>query len=117
VDPTLGSVWDARSSASLSDPTEGRVRMALVVVRAFLPLLTFLPRAVRRRRFWCAVKRRDVEVEFEECGPPGLRQAVGIRCCSAFEPSTAVTCARPCLDVAFRHQWGWAGSLIPAPRG
>lgn len=63
-------------------------------------------RATRRRRFWCALSRREVEVEFEEWGLPGLRQPVAVRSCSVFDPPTAVTCGRRCLDPVFRHQWG-----------
>ncbi len=49
-----------------------------------------------------------MEVELEENGPPGLRQAVGVRTCSAFEPPTAVVCEDRCLDVAFERRWAAA---------
>lgn len=62
-------------------------------------------RAVRRRRFWCALYEREVEVEFEERGLPGLREAVAVNSCSVFEPPAAVTCGRRCVDIAFRRQW------------
>jgi hypothetical protein len=75
------------------------------VLVALVPILISLPRRVRRRRFWCAFQRREVEVEFEDNGPPGLRQPVAVRRCSAFDPPTAVACARRCLDVGFRPQW------------
>lgn len=89
----------------LSSPGELLLRVALVALLALVPLVIFLPRAVRRRRFWCALKDRAVEVELEENGPPGLRQAAGVRSCTAFEPPTAVVCERRCLDVAFRRPW------------
>ena len=61
-------------------------------------------RVVRRRRFWCALSRRDVEVEFAARGLPGFRR-VAVRSCSQFEPPTAVACRRACVDVAFRRRW------------
>lgn len=60
---------------------------------------------LRRRRFWCAVSRREVEVEFEERGFPGFRGAVAVKSCSAFDPPVAVSCQRRCLDATFRRQW------------
>lgn len=60
---------------------------------------------VRRRRFWCAWSRREVEVEFETRGLPGFRRVVTVRSCSAFDPPTAIECRRRCLDAAFRRQW------------
>lgn len=87
------------------------VRALTVAALAVIPLLIFLPRKVRRRRFWCALERREVEVQFEEAGPPGLGQPVAVESCSAFDPPTAVACARRCLDVAFRRQWEPAQAL------
>lgn len=59
----------------------------------------------RRHRVWCALVEREVEVEFEERGIPGLKVQSGVKTCTAFEPPTAVVCRRRCLDVAFRRQW------------
>lgn len=59
----------------------------------------------RRCRVWCATMEREVEVEFVTRGPFGLRRRVGVRSCTAFDPPTAVTCARRCLDTAYRRQW------------
>lgn len=70
-----------------------------------VPLLILFSSAIRRRRFWCAQSRRDVEVEFEEHGLPGFRRAVAVRSCSVFDPPTAVRCKRRCLDAAYRRQW------------
>lgn len=92
-------------SSDLSSPGELLARAALVAVLALVPLVLFLAHGVRRCRFWCTLQDREVEVELEENGPPGLRQAVGVRSCSAFAPPTAVACERRCLDVAFRRPW------------
>lgn len=71
-----------------------------------------LPGVSRRHRFWCIAMRREVEVRLEESGVPGLRLATAVRSCTAFDPPTAITCRRRCLDVAFRRQWQ---SLLRAP--
>ena len=60
-------------------------------------------RTVRPRRFWCPAARRDVEVRFEEGGPPGFRQALRVVECSAFEPAFAVACRRDCKDATRRR--------------
>jgi hypothetical protein len=59
-------------------------------------------RTVRPRRFWCPAARRDVEVLFEEGGPPGFRQTLRVVGCSAFEPALAVACRRGCRDATRR---------------
>ena len=59
----------------------------------------------RRRRFWCAEQRREVEVEFEEVGLPGLGWSAAVRSCPVFDPPTAIACRRRCLDARFRRQW------------
>lgn len=56
------------------------------------------------RHFWCGLNRDEVEVEFEERGVPGFRAAHVVRC-SAFDPPTAVACARSCVDGTFRRRW------------
>jgi hypothetical protein len=43
----------------------------------------------RRRRFWCPLHRREVEVEFDERGLPGFRRQVAVKSCSVFDPPTA----------------------------
>lgn len=58
---------------------------------------------VRRRRVWCPIYRREVEVEFAERGLPGFRDAVAVQTCSAFEDPTRPTCERVCLDPARRR--------------
>jgi hypothetical protein len=74
-------------------------------------LLLLLPLAVprffvrRRRHFWCATARERVDVEFEERGLPGFRNAIAVLSCSRFEPPSAIACQRRCLSAAFRRQW------------
>lgn len=70
-----------------------------------VPLLVVFSSEVRRRRFYCAQNRREVEVEFKERGLPGFRRAVAVRCCSVFDPPTAVQCRRRCLDEDVRQLW------------
>lgn len=79
---------------------------ATIAALLFLvPLVVLFSRAVRRRRFWCAVARREVEVELEERGLPGFRWSAAVRSCPVFDPPTAVACGRQCLDSAFRRRW------------
>ena len=68
-----------------------------VVVAAVLLLATLVV-AVGRRRFWCDQARREVVVDFRENGFPGFRRRVAVLRCSAFQPPTAITCCRSCLD-------------------
>ncbi len=49
------------------------------------------------RRFWCEQAGREVDVAFEEAGPPRLRRFISVVSCTAFEPSTHVRCDRACL--------------------
>ncbi|MBI1845492.1 MAG: hypothetical protein HYR86_00780 [Candidatus Rokubacteria bacterium] len=69
--------------------------LALLVWRMF----TRVPRITRpwTGHFWCPFKQRNVTVEFQEEAWDGKR--VDLDSCSAFAPSTAVTCGRRCLDV------------------
>jgi hypothetical protein len=62
-----------------------------------LLLATLAKSRLARRHFWCEQAGREVDVEFEEHGAPGLRRFIAVRRCSAFEPSTAVLCGRSCL--------------------
>jgi hypothetical protein len=50
-----------------------------------------------RRRFWCEQAGREVDVAFEEDGPPALRRYIAVVSCTAFSPSTLVQCHRACL--------------------
>ena len=78
----------------------GLIILALLVA---IPLVVWVDRVRRRRRFWCAQAGREVEVEFEETGRLlGFRHPVAVRRCSEFDPATAVTCNQGCLDADAR---------------
>ena len=64
----------------------------------FVPLVVIFSGGVRRRRFYCAQSRREVEARFEERGLRGLRRAVSVLSCSVFDPLSGVQCQRRCLD-------------------
>lgn len=64
--------------------------------------------AIRSRRVWCALIEREVFVEFEERGFPGLRSPVAVWSCTAFDPPPTVACQRRCVESMFRNQWPWA---------
>jgi hypothetical protein len=86
-------------------------------------LLLLLPLAIprffvrRRRHFWCATARERVDVEFEDRGLPGFRNAIAVLSCSRFEPPSAIACQRRCLDAAFRRQWPPALPVAGRPVG
>jgi hypothetical protein len=65
-------------------------------------------RGSRRRRFWCALRNRDVEVEFETKAVLGFPRTAGVKRCSAFEEPDKVVCGRHCLESKFRRQWPYA---------
>lgn len=72
--------------------------MAWAVGAALVVLLATLAASrPARRHSWCEQAGCEVDVEFEEHGVPGLRRFIAVRRCSAFEPTTAVTCRRSCL--------------------
>jgi hypothetical protein len=71
-----------------------------MVATLVLLLATLAASRLARRRFWCAQAGSEVDVEFEEHGVPGLRRFIAVRRCSAFTPSTVVTCRRSCLRGA-----------------
>jgi hypothetical protein len=77
--------------------------MPLLVALLLVAVVAVAEPRVLRRHFWCALRRRDVEVEFATHGV--LPRPCGVVSCSAFEPADAVGCRRRCLDPAFRHQW------------
>jgi hypothetical protein len=66
-----------------------------VILLFFAVLVTSFP---VRRRFWCEQAGREVEVQLEEDGPPGLRRFIAVVSCTAFESPTHVRCHRTCLD-------------------
>lgn len=67
------------------------------------------------RSFWCALKKQQVEVEFETRTFLGIPRLIGVRRCSAFDQPEDVACARRCLDSKYRRQWPYA--LPIADRG
>lgn len=74
-----------------------------VLAVVFGTLASTSARALRPRRFWCPSIGRDVQVLFEEWGPPGFRQVLRVAECSVFEPASAITCRRACLDRTCRR--------------
>ncbi|HYB42853.1 MAG TPA: hypothetical protein VEL75_13840 [Candidatus Methylomirabilis sp.] len=73
----------------------------LLLVAGPFPL--FAASSRRRRFFYCVAAGREVEVEFEEGGLPGLRHPIAVCACSAFDPPEAVGCRRLCLDRDVRR--------------
>jgi len=73
----------------------------------------------RRRRFWCALEKHGVEVEFETRSPLGLSRIVDVHRCTAFERPADVTCGRHCLDASFRKPHPFEPPLVmrPGPLG
>jgi hypothetical protein len=90
-----------------TDPVVGAEQTSRLVGWGFLAwaagaalvllLATLAKSRLARRHFWCEQAGREVDVELEEHGAPGLRRFIAVRRCSAFEPSTAVRCRRSCL--------------------
>jgi len=74
-------------------------------------------RGAMRHRFWCALARREVEVKFDVHRVAGLRWTTAVRACSAFDPPTAVACARRCRDATFRRQWAPALPVFTRRQG
>jgi hypothetical protein len=53
--------------------------------------------SVVTRSFWCRFRKRNVSAQFQEDTWSGRR--VEITSCTAFEPSSAITCDRGCLRL------------------
>jgi hypothetical protein len=98
--PQLAQEWEALMAALAT--VLAWTALLCVLVIAFGAVAAASGRAVRPRRFWCPSAGRDVEVLFEEGGPPGFRQALRVIECSAFEPAFAVACRRDCKDATHR---------------
>jgi hypothetical protein len=49
------------------------------------------------RSFWCRLRKRNVSAEFQE--DPWSGRRFDITRCTAFEPSSAITCGRDCLRL------------------
>jgi hypothetical protein len=69
-------------------------------------------RGTRRRRFWCAVKKQDVEVEFETRKRFGIPRIVDVQRCTVFDRPTEVACGRHCLDASFRNRRPFSPPLV-----
>ena len=108
-----GAVAAATWTQAITDALGWGMLAALLFLA---PLVVLFCRVIRRRRFWCAHNRREVEVEFVERGLPGFRHAVSVRSCSVFDPPTAVECRRGCLDADVRRQ-PWAPAVPITRRG
>ena len=99
--------WEGGSEEALAQLTADLLAFSAIVVAVLLlfSLGLTLSQPARRRHFYCAASGREVEVEFEERGLPGLRRAVAVRACSAFDPPQSVRCQRRCLDEDVRALW------------
>lgn len=107
--PMISPGWDV-ADAGLQQAVDvfwaqvlwwGTLSLVLVVSGLALLAVVSVMRVVRRR-FWCPVTQRDVEVAFVECGIPGFHRAVAVQSCSVFDPPTDVRCERGCLDPGCR---------------
>jgi hypothetical protein len=97
----LAQEWDGLMWAFWAGLTWTAVLGTLAV--AVGSLVATSGRTLRSRRFWCPAMGQDVQVLFEEWGPPGLRQVLGVRECSIFEPARAIACRRDCRDTTCRR--------------
>jgi hypothetical protein len=95
----IGAMWGVQN---VTDVLGWGLLGALLLL---VPLVVLFSRATRRRRFWCAQSRREVEVQFTESGFPGFQCSRSVKRCSVFEPETEISCNRRCLDSDFRRQW------------
>jgi hypothetical protein len=76
--------WEALMQALWTGLTGAVILATLAVAVGGVVMASY--RTYRPRRFWCRSTGRDVEVLFEEWGPPGFRQTLRVAQCSAFEP-------------------------------
>ena len=105
------------SDALIQSVTNALGWAMLVAFVILLPLALPFSATTRRRRFWCAQSRRDVEVELELGGIPGFRRPAAVRRCSVFDPPTAVRCRRLCLDSSYWRRWENSAPLSATGRG
>ena len=106
MDGSIAWGSEAIQEAVLQGVAELLAYVAIVVAALLLLSLALLvTQAKRHRHFYCAQSGLDVEVEFDERGLPGMRRAVGVLSCSAFEPPDAVRCKRRCLNEDARRLW------------
>jgi hypothetical protein len=62
-----------------------------------------VPERAVSRMFWCPFVRQPVTTEFREDAGTGRR--IDVSRCSAFDPSSAIACARSCLELASLPEW------------
>lgn len=79
------------------------VMVPLAVVVLLTAVVAVMAPRIMRRRFWCALHRREAEVHF--AAPGLLARPRAVLSCSVFEPCHAITCRRRCLDASYRRQW------------
>ncbi len=70
----------------------------------------------RRTTFWCTLTGREVEAVLEGRGLPGFRRWT-VTSCSAFDPASAVTCDRRCVELSYRRRWKPAPPPFTSWRG
>jgi hypothetical protein len=97
----LAQDWEALMGAFWAGVAWTAGLGALIVALGSLAALS--ARALRPHRFWCPAIGREVEVLFEEWGPPGVRQVLRVLQCSAFEPASPIACRRACRDATCRR--------------
>jgi hypothetical protein len=78
----------------------GTTFLAVAVACALLTALGVWGIVLVRRRFWCRVANREVDVEFVSRG--AAPRFLYVKACSAFDPPTAISCDQHCLDPHFR---------------
>jgi hypothetical protein len=74
--------------------------IAMIVITAMwlvAMLLLVLGVRTRRRAIVCPISGKEVRVRFLESVPRG--RPIEVTACSAFMPSSAVTCDQPCLGL------------------
>jgi hypothetical protein len=78
----------------------GMTFLAVAVAFALVAVLGAWGVVLVRRRFWCGVMDREVDVEFVSRG--STPRFVAVKSCSAFHPPTAVSCDQRCVDPQCR---------------
>ena len=81
----------------------GAILVVVLVALAAQAVLRSRGTGSVRRRFWCRRAGRNVEVEFATRGL--VPRIASVKQCSEFEPGSAISCSRQCLDAGFRRYW------------
>jgi hypothetical protein len=77
----------------------GATFLVVAVACALITALGVWGIVLVRRRFWCRVANREVDVEFVSRGE--APRFLSVKACSAFDPPTAIACDQRCLDPHF----------------